>query len=198
MCFSDLQTSCALSFGGSLPQKLSAQDVCSLVKKLQAKGCLCIVDTPGFILKKALLEKPFCIKPNLQEFQELTGTRVSSLASVLSLAKKITQEVKVVCVSSVEGGALLVTQQQAWFGKIPDIEVCSTTGAGDSMVGALAVEIAKCSSSVFDVDKQGATWLRWGLAAAAATLATPGPAFGTKAQIHRYFKQIQVQEVSDR
>jgi len=53
-----------------------------------------------------------------------------------------------ICVSSVEGGALLVTRNGSFFGRAPKISIHSSVGAGDSMVGAMIAQLYKGSVSV--------------------------------------------------
>ena len=127
--------------GGSLPPGIKASDVSHLVGLLNTKGIPCMVDMPGKILAQVISSKPLFIKPNLVEFQELVGRKVKSIKSILPLVRKLNNSVPLICVSSVEGGAILVTKDEAWYGRIPKVKVLSSVGAGDSMVGAMAAAI---------------------------------------------------------
>ena len=133
-----------LLVGGSLPPGFTETHLVKILRLAEAHEIPTIVDVPGHLLKCAFASSStLLIKPNLTEFQALTGTKASSLKAVLKLAKKFTHQIPLICVSSVEGGALLVTPHASWFGRIPRIKVKSTVGAGDSMVGAMSAYLWK-------------------------------------------------------
>lgn len=174
-----------LIIGGSLPTGFRRSDARKIMEIARRKKIPCVVDCPGEVLRELIDEQPYFIKPNLIEFQEATGTRVKSIRSVHQEARKLLERVPYVCVSSVEGGALLVTKNGAYFGRIPRIRIKSTVGAGDSMVGAMTAQFYRGNKSSRDI-------LRWGLAAAAATLSHPGTAFGTAREIQGLYERIKV------
>jgi 1-phosphofructokinase family hexose kinase len=166
--------------GGSLPPNLKPTALAGLIKKLKTKGQKVLVDIPGKPLKAALKARPDFIKPNLVEFQDLVGEKVSTMGEILPLVRKL--NLPLVCVSSVEGGAILVSKEEAWFGKIPPVKIVSTVGAGDSMVGAISYGLTQgCSLEEL---------LRWGLASACATLTETGLTLGSPKNIKKYYPQI--------
>lgn len=177
-----------LLIGGSLPHGMVAEDILTLINFAKKRNIKCIVDCPGNILGKLISGEPLLIKPNLVEFQELTQSRVTSIREVHKQATKLLDKVPYICISSVEGGTLLVTKENSYFGRIPKIKILSTIGAGDSMVGAMAAQIYKNNSSLEDI-------LRWGLASSAASLARSGTAFGSAKEIKYYYKMTSVKIV---
>jgi 1-phosphofructokinase family hexose kinase len=185
--------------GGSLPPGVKVVYLTKMVSSLRDLGIPCIVDVPGAILKKVISARPLLVKPNLLEFQELVGHKVSSINSVLKAARKLNHLVPLICVSSVEGGSLLVSSEAAWFGRVPKVNVRTTVGAGDSMVGSMASYIFKHKKNfTFSKwnekvsEKIGSELLRWGLAAAAATLETHGTELGEAAQIQSFYQKVKV------
>lgn len=178
-----------LVVGGSLPKGLRLTDIIRMMRLARKRKIECIIDCPGNILRELVTERPFLIKPNLTEFQEMSGTLVKSIVSVQKEARKFLDRVPYVCVSSVEGGALLVTRHNSYFGRTPKVKVKSSVGAGDSMVGAMVAQLHKKNTSGEDI-------LRWGLAAAAATLAQEGTAFGSAHEIRRLYKKTKVSVMS--
>ena len=186
--FESFQNIKLLTVGGSLPTGFSCTHVRRLILRAKEKGVHSVIDCPGEILKKIISAQPFLIKPNLNEFHELTETRVKTLASVQKQARKLLDQVPFICVSSVENGTLLVTRQGSYFGSLPKIEIRSTVGAGDSMVAAMMYQI-------FKGNFLGEDLLRWGLAGSAATLSQPGTILGSRAQIHRFLHQVRVKQV---
>jgi 1-phosphofructokinase family hexose kinase len=175
--------------GGSLPPGMHPNYVKKLVRNLKKKSILCMVDMPGKILSEIISSEPHFIKPNLIEFQELMGKKVKSISSILPLVRKLNALVPLICVSSVDGGAILVTKNEAWFGKIPKVKILSTVGAGDSMVGAMAAQLASDSDS--DIEEL----LRQGLAASCATLIEEDMVLGSKKSMTRYRPKILIKKI---
>ncbi len=181
-----------LVVGGSLPLGFSAATLKKILQRLQQKGVHLILDTPPRPLRTLLSCRPLLIKPNLVEFRELTGQSVNSVRGVLKAARALQRWAQWVCVSSVEGGALLLHQDQAWFGQIPSLSVRTTVGAGDSMVGAMSAVFSKYPPPIRDSANLGESLLRWGLAAAAATLVTPGTRLGEFKKMRFFYPKIHV------
>lgn len=177
-----------LMVGGSLPPGFTTKDIVQLMKIARHRNIETVVDCPGDILSQIIAAGPLLIKPNLEEFHALTKSRVTSKTSVKKRAQVFLSKTPYVCVSSVEGGALLVTRSGTYFGKIPAVKIRSTVGAGDSMVGAMMAQIYKGDSSPEQM-------LRWGLAAAAATLSEPGTSLGKARKILQLYKKTKVVEV---
>ena len=178
-----------LVIGGSLPQGFKPSDLIHLMRLAEKNKIRCVVDCPGRILADILVAKPLLIKPNLTEFQELTNCRVKTIGSVQKKAKALLEHAQMICVSSVEDGALLITRNGSFFGRIPPIEIRSTVGAGDSMVAAMVAQIFKNNKSQEQL-------LRWGLASSASTLMQSGTELGKASDIALLFNSTQVERVS--
>lgn len=177
--------------GGSLPPGVSALKVASIVRSLNKRNVRCVVDMPAGALGTVLKAKPYLIKPNLQEFQELTKTKAVTIKEVLKAAKSLQKKVHLICISSVEGGALLIGRGEVWFGKTPKLSIKSTVGAGDSMVGAMASMLA------LDPHAPLADMLRTGLAASSASLSEPGLTLGSKKSIKSFVPKIKIREITN-
>jgi sugar/nucleoside kinase (ribokinase family) len=127
----------------------------------------------------------------------------------------MTKKIPLICVSSVAGGALLVTRRGSWFGRIPKIQVRSTVGAGDSMVGAMSAylwkewirtrqsmnELAMNNLSMnelaHNLDSEfPLALLRSGLAAACGTLSLPGTLLSTEKAYQKYLPKIVCRSLS--
>jgi 1-phosphofructokinase family hexose kinase len=179
--------------GGSFPQGITTGFLNQLIKRFHENDVPVFVDIPGKLLKNVIAAKPVFIKPNLTEYQEMTGKNVSKIKDVLKLARSLSHMVPLQCISSVEGGALLVTPEHAWYGTIPKLKVQSTVGAGDSMVGAMAHVFVKGGNKL--TPSQCEKMLRTGLAASAATLSNKGLTMGTKASIFSFLPKIKISQL---
>jgi 1-phosphofructokinase family hexose kinase len=182
-----------LIIGGSLPRNFAVKDLLQILKLCKKKGVRTVVDCPGKILKRTVPFGPLLVKPNLIEFQEMTGKKIRTLPAVLEQAQKMLKHVPLVCVSSVEGGALLVTRQGAWHGHIPKVKIRSVVGAGDSMVGAIMVQLAKHPLEY--LESHGDELLRWGLAASCATLTHTGTSLGSAREIKNFYPRVAVKKI---
>jgi len=184
-----LATNDIVLLGGSLPPGIDFAYLILLIKEVKKRKAYCFVDMPGKFLKEIIYFKPDFIKPNLVEFQSLVGKKVTTIKTVLPIAKKLLEYIPFICISSIEGGALLVSKDKTWFGKIPRVKIHSTVGAGDSMVGAMANLWNKKPHATGD------ELLRLGLAASCATLTERGLTLGTKKSILNYQPQIILKEI---
>lgn len=175
--------------GGSLPSGVSTAKISALIRQLIKKNIFCMVDSPSHALKELIPAKPSFIKPNLKEFQELTKTKVRTIKGVLKEIKKHHSSVPLICVSSVEGGAILANEEEAWFGTTPNIVIRSTVGAGDSMVGGMAYLLALNPKSSLE------ELLKIGLAASSATLSNRGMTLGSRGEIRKFLSRIKVRNL---
>jgi 1-phosphofructokinase family hexose kinase len=191
-----IQSPSILVLGGSLPPGFSSLVLRSMIRGLRSRGVDLVLDMPARELSPLLASHPLLIKPNVIEFQELMGGSGQSVPSVVRAAKKLKRQISWICVSSVEGGALLINGNRAWWGQIPKIKIKSTVGAGDSMVGAMTSVLSLCDPGNRTSHELGESLLRWGLSAAGATLMTPGTQLGEVSQIRLLYPKIRIREVS--
>lgn len=175
-----------LLLGGSLPEGFSPADIKRLMTIARKMKIRSVIDTPGNVLAQILVAKPFLIKPNLEEFQELTNSSVKSIGSVIEKGKKLMEHTQYLCVSSVEGGTLFMTRKNIYFGRVAKMKIRSTVGAGDSMVGAMVAQFYRENPSEENI-------LRFGLGGAAATLALSGTALGSADDIIRLGQKAHVE-----
>jgi 1-phosphofructokinase family hexose kinase len=146
--------------GGTLPPGLGRPEFLKLLSALGNADIPFWLDGPSSVLKWAKASKPALIKPNLLEFQELIGRKIETPVAVSKTARDLLKYFSNICISSVQGGAVFVNQRGSWFGRVPALKAKTGLGAGDSMVGAMAAHAGR----------DGQTLLRWGLAAACATV----------------------------
>ena len=177
-----------LIIGGSVTSNTNTRYIERIMSLANNYGVPCVIDCPAPTLAKLINFKPVFIKPNLTEFQLLTHSSVKSIKAVKKAAEKLLIKVPRICISSVEGGALLVTKENTYFGRIPKVKIRSTVGAGDSMVGAICAQLYKKNVSNEDL-------LRWGLAASASTLSQVGTKLGNAKDIAELYRLTFVTKI---
>lgn len=169
---------------GSLPPGLPDDYYGRLTSHMRKLGVKLILDTSGLALREALSERPYLIKPNLQEAQELFGGAGSKPASPTELAERLVDEgaAEVVIITLGAEGAIVVTTDMKLRIPSPEVKIRSTVGAGDSFIGALAFGLAS-GWSLEDAS-------RYGVAAGASAVGTPGTALCERDTTQRIFEQI--------
>jgi 1-phosphofructokinase family hexose kinase len=169
---------------GSLPPGVPNIFYAQIVRVLNQCGAKTLLDTIGESLRLACLEKPFLVKPNLEEAQALTGLPMGTAAEIALAAAKIRKMgVENVAVSMGKAGALLQTRDAAWLAHSPAIIEKNPIGAGDSMVGGLVWALTRGLSL-----KEA---LGWGVASGAATASLSGTEVGSQMLIKELFTQIR-------
>lgn len=133
-----------ITASGSLPAGLSSNSYYELIKIAKENGCLFFLDTSGKSLEEGIKGAPYFIKPNCEELEKLTGKSITSLDDVIIEAQKINQlGVEIVAVTLGSEGAVLITKDRVFIGKIPKVEVLNTVGCGDSFVAGFSAGVSQ-------------------------------------------------------
>ena len=160
-----------LVIAGSMQSSIPDTYYAQIVRMLQANGALCIVDTSNAALLHVLEEKPFLIKPNIQELEELFRCPMREGILFSSMQALQQKGVRNVLVSCGDKGAYLLDEQGAiYYGKSVAGKVVSTIGCGDAMVGGFLYGWMEKNEYVHA--------FRMGLAAGSASAFTSGIADG--------------------
>ncbi|MBQ7045323.1 MAG: 1-phosphofructokinase [Clostridia bacterium] len=111
---------------GAIPKVLEA---------VADRGVLTVVDTSRKNLLDSLKYRPFFIKPNKQEVEELFNVTCGSLEDISKCADKlINMGAENVAVSLGKDGVLFKNKEAEVFVAAPKGEVINTVGSGDSLV----------------------------------------------------------------
>ncbi len=170
-----------LVLAGSIPNTLPSDIYETILQFLADKDIKIVVDAAKDLLIKTLKYKPFIIKPNNYELEEIFGKSLETDDEIADCAAKLKEMgAKNVLVSMAEKGALLLDEN----GVIHKCGVCSgsvknSVGAGDSMVAGFIAGLA-------DGDYEYA--LKLGTACGGATAFSEGLA--KKNDIYKLLEQI--------
>lgn len=131
----------AAVISGGVPKGTPALYYKELV--LASKGAPFIaVDTYGERLKAALEAGVDLIKPNLDELSETFGREFNTREEQLSGARELIKSgAKYVLLSLGAEGAMLVSENEAYYSKAEPVAVESSVGAGDAMVAAATMAL---------------------------------------------------------
>lgn len=176
-----LQTSDTLVLAGSIPKTMQPDSYERILRHISDRQVRTVVDASGELLLRVLKYRPYLVKPNKQELEELFDTTLYSHEEVVLCARKMQEHgARNVLVSMAADGALLIDENgKEHFCKACKGEVRNSVGAGDSMVAGF---LAGMQNGDY------AYALKLGTAAGGATAFADGLAKRT--EIDRLFKLL--------
>ena len=170
---------------GSIPDGVPDQVYGDVVERLRQHGARAIVDTKGPMLRHALTHHPFLIKPNRYELEMLCGHQLPTLEAVAKEARRLQEGgVSYVCVSLGGEGAVLVGPENAYHATAPQLQVRSTVGAGDALLGGLAAAFAQ--------GHDPADALRLGVCCGSGTAEKPGTGIFARQDLDDLMERVQI------
>ncbi len=161
-----------LVVSGSVPSSMPDDIYEKIMKKTSEKGIMTVVDATGNLLMNVLEYGPFLIKPNNDELSEMLGEHFETTEEIARGAKELRKKgARNVLISRGSKGAVLVTEDdEVLTADAIRCDAVNTVGAGDSMVAGFLAGYIKT--------KDYSHALKLGIAAGAATAASPGLATG--------------------
>ncbi len=180
-----------ISLAGSLPSGVDSGFYSDVLEKSKNYDVKILADCSGESLKKVIKSKPWCIKPNIDEFAELFDCDLSTL-SALSTDEKIVEKalelnkqgVEIVIVTLGGDGLICTTNNQKFKVEPPTVEVLGTVGAGDSFVAGFLHMYGKS----MEIEKS----LIYGSAVATAKVTKKGTEAPSMDEINKILKQIKI------
>lgn len=170
---------------GSIPKSMPADIYEKILERLQGKKIKAVVDASKDLLLNVLKYKPFLVKPNNFELEEMFGVTLKTNEEIEKYARKLKDMgAQNVLVSMAGDGALLVDEN----GRTHSCGVCRGTvknsvGAGDSMTAGFI-------AGIMQGDHEYA--LKLGTAAGGAT------AFSDDLARRDLIDELMQQEISDK
>ena len=177
---------------GSLPPGLAVDSYAQLARLARTRGSRVVLDSSGAPLEAALAAGVFLIKPSLRELSDLTGAHPDDASQWRAAAESLIRDGRAerVALSLGERGAMLFSAEGAWRADALQVDVKSTTGAGDSFLAAMVWALAQ------DMDLPMA--FRHGVAAGSAALLHAGTTLCRADDVARLVEQVRVTSMDDR
>lgn len=142
--FDSLKPSDIVVFSGSIPKGVPENIYGKWIEKINKVGAKAVLDGDGEILKAGVQAAPYLVKPNIHELERMFNVKIENTAEAVQYGKKLLDYgIKFVALSLGGDGAIFINSSATIFVKGIKVEVISTVGAGDSMVGALTYAISK-------------------------------------------------------
>lgn len=172
---------------GSLPGDMEPARLTRLAVRLRRRGIRLALDASGAGLKAGLEAGVWLVKPNRKELGDCLGRDLADRPAQLEAARALVADSRAewVALSLGSDGALLVGAGFAAYAPSLPITPVSTVGAGDSFMAGLVWEFSR------GAPPQAA--LATAVAAASATLLSPGSGMARRADIRRLRPQVRVE-----
>lgn len=140
------QHSKVITISGSLPEGLDDDYYTKLIEISHQFEKPVLLDTKGSLLKETLKgsKKPFLIKPNLQELEDLLGYQIENEEDIIeAVQEEIFSDIEWVVVTLGANGALVKNKDSLYRVKIPKVNVINPVGSGDSVIAGFAEGISQ-------------------------------------------------------
>jgi 6-phosphofructokinase 2 len=169
---------------GSLPPGVPDDFYGTVARQCREKNISLILDTSKQPLCSGVESGVFLIKPNLSELHTLAGCLLENEMEQEALARRLVEEKKSrhVVLSLGAAGVLAVSEQGAQRLRAPIVPIKSKVGAGDSTVAGMVLKLAEGWPFMDAV--------RYGVAAGAAAVMTPGSELCRRSDVESLFKQM--------
>jgi 6-phosphofructokinase 2 len=174
-----------LAVSGSLPRGVSPNLYGQLILAAKKKGAFIVLDADGSALHEALDFQPNCIKPNNYELSRLAERELETESEILGFCEQIHRRgIAYIIVSRGKAGLLLSSAEHKIKAVAPPVEVDSTVGAGDSVVGGFVL--------AHSLGKDLADCLRLACAAGTATAQTPGTELCHRTDVEAILSKVEL------
>ena len=170
---------------GSLPPGVPVDFYAQIADRARHLGAKVVLDTSGEPLTVAAKTGVFLMKPNHAELETLEGQPLESEHQQEELLRRLVAEgrAEIVVASLGAAGALFAWKEKVSRVRAPTVNIKSKVGAGDSMVAGMVTALARG----WDVPDA----VRFGVAAGAAAVMTPGSELCSREDTERLYQEIK-------
>ena len=171
--------------GGSVPPGISGQVYHDMISEAKEYSVRCVLDCDGQWLADGVKARPFLIKPNVREAQELLGRALETKEDVIEATLELVAAgVENAVISCGRHGLIAAREGQVVLAVPPEVKVRSLVGAGDCTVAGLALKLVE-NRSLRDA-------CRLAVAMGTAAVMTPGNELCRREDVARLLPQITV------
>ncbi len=174
--------------GGSVPPGLPEDIYATIIREVRRHGLKTMLDSSGIFLKEGIKAKPYLIKPNRREAEELLGRKLPLDRDVAQAAGEIVAGgVEIAVISLGSEGLIAADGSEVFKAEPPAVEVASTVGAGDATVAGLAMALSRGDTL--------AEACRLAVAMGTATVLSPGTTLAKRGDVENLLLQVKVRKL---
>lgn len=133
-----------LVMSGSLPKGITVEFYKRIINEAVAQNKIVILDTSGATLAECLEAKPFMIKPNREELEQILNCTISEEEEIWDAMKEMHRKgIELVVVSDGSNGSYAIYKNNCYKVSTAKISTKSAVGSGDSFVAGAATGLAR-------------------------------------------------------
>lgn len=175
-------------FAGSIPPGIPDDIYRELIEGAKSRGIRTVLDSDGIWLREGIKAKPYLIKPNVHETEELLGVELKDeKAIVRALQHLLKQGIEIAVISRSRDGLIAATRGKTLKVVPPQVKVRSTVGAGDSAVAGLVLGLNRKQT----LEEA----CRLAVAAGTAAVLTPGTQLCRRTDVERLLPQVKIERL---
>jgi len=175
--------------GGSVPPGIPTNIYYDIVTRCKNSKARCILDSAGQWLKEGIKAKPYLIKPNIREAEELLDTELPTEEAIIKATLNLVEMgIEIASISRGKDGIIAATKKSIVKAVSPPLRVVSAVGAGDCTIAGLALKLAYGEPLI--------EACRLAVAMGAAAVLTPGTELAHRADVEKLLPQIEVTEMT--
>jgi len=175
--------------GGSVPPGVPANIYYGIVTEAKGFKVRSILDSDGQWLREGMKAKPFLIKPNVREAEELLNTELATEEAITKAALNLVEMgIDIGVISRGKDGLIAATKKNIVKAVPPPVKVISAVGAGDCTIAGLALKLAYGEPLI--------EACRLAVAMGSAAVLTPGTELSHRADVEKLQPQIEVSEMT--
>jgi len=174
---------------GSVPPGVPIDIYYTIVQEAKSHRVRTILDSAGQWLEEGIKAKPYLIKPNIREAEELLKTELPTEEAITKAALNLIEMgVEIAVISRGKDGIIAATRDGMFKAVPPPVKVRSAVGAGDCTIAGLALKLARGEPLI--------EACRLAVAMGTAAVLTPGTELCHRADVEKLLPQIKVSRVS--
>ena len=173
---------------GSVPPGVPTNIYYDVVSEARGFGVRTILDSEGRWLEEGLKAKPYLVKPNVREAEELLKVELSTEEAIIKAALNLVKmDIEIAVISRGKDGIIAATKKQIVKAVPPLVKVRSVVAAGDCTIAGLALKLASGEPLI--------KACRLAVAMGTATVLRPGVEICRRADVEMLLPQIEVSEM---
>ncbi|MCS7248629.1 MAG: 1-phosphofructokinase family hexose kinase [Anaerolineales bacterium] len=172
-------------FCGSAQTSALAHLLAELITEARQRGVVCVLDSSGQALREGIQARPFMVKINCAELEELVGEPLQTQERLTEAMLWVQRQgVEVMAVTQGEDGLVVTDGKSLWRGVLRMDKVIAVMGCGDALLAGMAYALLN-GLRLPEI-------VRWGVACGAANTQVVGAGFINRTEVEQLLSRVQL------